>query len=205
MELRKKVESLVDGGIYRHALFYHFPGGLRFALSEGGSALDMALTALRKASVICADAFEHSATVVVHLQYFAPTCRFEMRQALRELAVAGIAIPRKSEIWTERVAQVEQNAEDVEDYWINVAFELPKSKVQNLLWCAIVSDLGTLGPHPGCLFYLIDIEHGIIVHPYDDRGMDIIGRDKEYLRRLFDTHRDWLLDYDLTAMNATFL
>lgn len=57
MDLKRITQEIV-GGPYRYALFYNFPGGLRFALSAGGSLLDQALIGLRKATVICDDVFD---------------------------------------------------------------------------------------------------------------------------------------------------
>lgn len=76
-------------------MFYNFPGGLRFELSEGngGSPLDEVLTALRKATAICDDVFVNDDKILPHLQAFAPASRFGLRKMIRELPVAGILIP----------------------------------------------------------------------------------------------------------------
>lgn len=191
--------------VYRHALFYYFPGGLRFELAEGGSAFDEVLTALRKASLICEDVFAQEASIHVHLQmYFPSSSRFQLRHTLRELGVAGLAIPRDREIWLEQVPADDKNFEDRDEFWINVAFEVPKTKLQSLIWCAVAIDFEELRPNPQCLIYLINPAQEIIIHPYDDRGMDIIGGKKEPLKKLYDSHKRWLLQYDIEAMNQTF-
>ena len=206
MTLKKRIASAVDGAVYRHALFYNFPGGLRFELSEGGSALDQVLCALRKASSICSDAFEHAATILVHIQSYSPTSRFALRDSLRELALAGISVPRNREIWLEKSVEDAGSAGEVEeDVWINAAFELPKSKLQNLLWCATVTDFWSVRPNPQCRIYLVHPSAEIVVHPYDHRGMDIIGKDKAALERLFKSHNTWLLEHDIATMSQTFL
>lgn len=190
--------------LYRHALFYNFPGGLRFELSEGGGPLDQVLTALRKALVICADVFAQEASIHIHLQKYYPSSRFQLRHTLRELELAGLSIPRCREIWAEQVPSGEQDAGDGAEFWINLAFELPKAKLQNLLWCAFTSDFPQLHPNPRCLVYLISPEQGIIVHPYDDRGMDVVGGKRAPLRKLYHEHKRWLLDYDIETMDRTF-
>ena len=80
MNFRKEIQEFV-GNTYRDALFYNFPGGLRFGLSEGvgGSPLDQVLVALRKATIICADIFTGDEVILLHLQAFAPPSRFRMR------------------------------------------------------------------------------------------------------------------------------
>jgi len=204
MRFSDKFDGLVGPDRYRHALFYNFPGGLRFELSEGGSPLDQVLTALRKASEICSDVFAQEASIQVHLQKCSPSSRFQLRHTLRELELAGLSIPRCREIWVEQGATEEQHEGDDEEFWINLAFEVPKAKLQSLLWCAFATDFGSLHPNPHCLVYLINPEQEIIVHPYDDRGMDVIGGKKAPLQKLYDSHKAWLLQYDIEAMNRTF-
>jgi hypothetical protein len=95
---QKKTQEIF-GRTYLHALFYNFPGGLRFELSEGGSPLDEVLTALRKATVICADVFDLQERILVHLKTPAPTSQFNLRKTLRELKLAGVFIPNAREVW----------------------------------------------------------------------------------------------------------
>lgn len=59
-------------------------------------------------------------------------------------------------------------------------------------------------PNPGCKIYLTNIEDGVLIHPYDDRGMDIIGPNTRVLESLFETYSDCFLDFDREAMNDTF-
>jgi hypothetical protein len=93
MSFRRRIQEIL-GSTYRHALFYNFPGGLRFELSEGSAPLDQALTALHKASVVCDDVFAGEERILVHLETWAPASRFGLRATLRELMVAGIPVPQ---------------------------------------------------------------------------------------------------------------
>lgn len=199
MRFKEIVHGLTETGNYRHALFYNFPGGLRFELSEGGSPFDQLLTALRKSAAICEDALGQG-NFVVHMQRFVSSTHFELRKSLRELDIAGIAIPMLRDVW------VEANEEDDwgEGYWVNCAFEVPSSKLQNLLWCALATDFRRIHPNPHCLIYLVNPEKGILIHPYDDRGMDVICRIPTPLKALYEKHNAWLLDYDRMAMDQTF-
>lgn len=205
MKFRDKFAGLVGPDLYRHALFYKFPGGLRFALSNGGSPLEQVLTALEKASVICSDAFSNQSSILVHLQKYAPSSRFQLRHTLRELALAGLTIPACRQVWLERVTSEEPDDDGNEEIWINLAFAVPKSKLKNLLWCALVADFGALHPNPQCLVYLINPEQEMLVHPYDDRGMDVIGKQHAALQNLFNTYKAWLLEHDIETMKQTFM
>jgi len=202
-DFRQKIRSLVGDDMYRHALFYHYPDGLRFELSSGDSALDLVLTALNKATAICTNIFEGKESVLVHLQRYAPENRFQLRSTMRELREAGIIPPRNRSVWLEQVTADETDAFD-DGYWVQCAFELPVSKVPALLWCALACDFPALRPNPRCLIYLLNLDKGIVAHPYDDRGMDVIGTERPPLEALYVKYKNWLLDYDLDAMKQNF-
>ena len=199
MNFRLKIQEII-GKKYRYALFYNFPGGLRFQLSEGGSPLDQVLVALRKATIVCDDVFAGEERILLHLQAFTPPSRFRLRPMIRELRDAGVGIPKIRDIWLEK----DDDDSDDEGYWINCAFEVSAEKLQNLLWCAVATDFGTLSPNPHCRIYLLNTNKEIIVHPYDDRGMDVIGQRKPALAGLYKRHNDLLLDHDREAMRETF-
>lgn len=202
MNLRRKTQEII-GGPYRYALFYNFPGGLRFELSVGGSPLDQALTALRKATVICDDVFGGEERILVHLEAFAPASRFGLRKMLRELCIAGLVVPKYRDVWLEVEDQADDGNESVQ--WVSCAFEVPTAKLHNLLWCAFATDFGSsLRPNPGCRVYLFNPNKGIVVHPYDDRGMDVISRRTSALVGLYERYNDLLLDYDIEVMRQTF-
>lgn len=202
MNLRRKTQEIV-GRPYRDALFYNFPGGLRFELSDGGSPLDQALTALRKATAICDDIFGGEEKILVHLEAFAPASCFGLRKILCELRTAGIVVPRVRDVWLE--AEDQTDKADESGAWVSTAFEISTAKLQNLLWCAVTADFGaSLRPSPHCKVYLLNPNKGILVHPYDDRGMDVISGDTAALAGLYDRHNNLLLDYDMEAMRETF-
>lgn len=204
MNFKRIIQGIV-GSPYRYALFYNFPGGLRFELSEGGSPLDQALTALRKATAICDDVFREEERILVHLEAFAPASRFGLRKTLRELHVAGIVVPQVRDFWLEAEDQTNEDDDDEHGYWVSCAFEVPTTKLQNLLWCAITADFGSsLSPNPHCRVYLLNPNEGIVVHPYDDRGMDVISRRTSELAGLYERHNDLLLESDMEAMRRTF-
>lgn len=201
MILREKIQKIA-GTPYRFALFYRFPGGLRFELSSGDSPLDQVLTALRRATVICDDVFRGEERILAHLQAFTSGSRFSFREMLRELRLAGIVIPSASDVWLDHIGH---DDDDAAGHWVSCAFEVPVTKLQNLLWCAVATDFGSLRPNPHCRVYLLNSRKGIVCHPYDNRGMDVIGRQKSVLAELYTRHENLLLEYDLEVMHETFM
>ena len=51
--------------------------------------------------------------------------------------------------------------------------------------------------------FIINIDKRLIFNMYDDRGLDIIAKDKETLRPLYRKFNDWILDCDREKINRT--
>ncbi|MFA0040090.1 DUF3885 domain-containing protein [Vibrio chagasii] len=52
--------------------------------------------------------------------------------------------------------------------------------------------------------YIFDLELGVLAHPYDDRGMDLVGGNKFMLSRIYKQFNSWLLKYDISIMKQWF-
>jgi len=57
MNLELEIERVFGGKAFVRPLFYSYPGGLRFALSETGGVIEQFLSALQKSTKICSDVF----------------------------------------------------------------------------------------------------------------------------------------------------
>lgn len=55
MNLRAEIDNAFGPQAFARPLFYSWPGGLRFELSETGGMIEQFLTAMRKAITICGD------------------------------------------------------------------------------------------------------------------------------------------------------
>ncbi len=204
MNLQWAIDRIFEGKAFTRPLFYSLPGGLRFSLSETGSSIEQFLLALRKAAAICSDLFPEEGTLVVCLRVHSGTNSFPHRALLQELRSAGIGIPKTRHLWHEPVHRGDWFDEDVEEHWINLAFEAPLSLLQTFLWCALAKDLGIIRPRPRCMFYLFNLKERVMAFPYDDRGMDIAGPNKHLLSTLYHKHHEYLLEYDRGVMDDSF-
>jgi hypothetical protein len=203
MSFRQIIEQQFHGLAFERPLFYKYPLGLRFELSEGGSVLEQFLTALRKAGEICGAIFNASETITVCLRTTTDTNAFAHRAIMADLQKAGIFIPKKREIWLELMPK-EDWFDETPMWWLNVAFLVPRALLENLLWCAVARDLTSIRPNPGCQIYLFNFEQALAIWPYDDRGMDVVGNDKATLRALYTQYSRYLLEYDKNKMDAAF-
>lgn len=199
MNFRSEIESVFGVQAFARPLFYSYPHGLRFGLSEGATSIGQFLVAIRKASRICADIFDGEEPVTVCLRMTGAPDRSGVRKSLAELRSAGIRIPRRRYLWME-----EESTHEDEMFSLNVAFEAPASLLQNFLWCALASDFGAIRPRPCCHVYLFNLKRCLLVFPYDDRGMDIVGPNHDLLASLYVTHNQDLLEHDRNTMKATF-
>jgi len=44
----------------------------------------------------------------------------------------------------------------------------------------------------------------LILHMYDDRGLDLIARHRSDLQAIYDAHKSWVLDYDRHRIERVF-
>jgi hypothetical protein len=199
IDLPNQIQEIFDGGAFQRPLFYNYGGGLRFELSESGSTVQMFLQAINKATAICADIFDADSEIMTCLSIWIGNSRFSVRPSLLALRQLGIKIPRERWHWADPVDE-----EDSEGWRARVAFQLPASELQSLLWIACASDFPTISPRPQCSVHLFNLAKKILVFPYDDRGMDVVGPNHELLASLYRKHNELLLDHDRDRMRATF-
>lgn len=202
MDLRTDIDLTFSSKAFARPLFYSYPGGLRFELSEGGTAIEQFLLAMSKATEICTDIFNDTEVIPVCLKSWSSGSAFSHRPQLTELKAAGIAIPKQKNMWVE-VERGEGSPDDA-DCWLYLAFEVPKEQLQNLLWCALATGFGSIRPNPDCMVYLFNLQKRIMVYPYDDRGMDVVGPNQDYLATLYRAFGRYLLEYDRPLMEASF-
>jgi hypothetical protein len=59
-------------------------------------------------------------------------------------------------------------------------------------------------PSAPVVTFLIDPVNSIMLHAYDDRGMDVMADDATKLRDAYSVFDEWLLDYDRERMGILF-
>jgi hypothetical protein len=190
MDLRETIESTFGNRAFERPLLPAFPGGIRLELSEGGTAIRQVFVALRKAEEICESVFEGEESIGVCLRFCGPEGFLAAKGGFRELRKAEIRIPGERCFWTVRASD-EDEGNEVHAH--HVAFHSPKRMLINFLWCAFAQDFGSLSPRPGFQVYLFSLGKQLWLWPYDDRGMDVVGPNREALRSLRDQFQGYLL------------
>lgn len=52
--------------------------------------------------------------------------------------------------------------------------------------------------------YFLNPEKHVIMHMYDDRGLDVIALDPDVLRGLYEGFSSWILEYDRIRIDGVF-
>jgi hypothetical protein len=60
-------------------------------------------------------------------------------------------------------------------------------------------------PAIGGRVYFFNMRSNVIMHMYDDRGLDVIATNRDALRCLYHEFNPWILDYDRARIDQTFL
>ncbi len=191
---RAEIERVFGKKALEFALFYHHDDGLRFELADGPSRIHRFLSAYQRATEIMNQVFHDSASVQVCVKFFGnPSLRAHL-SVFRSLRDCGIVLPEQHQTWCEP---------EEDTHKILIAFDVEPRYVTQLLWGVLAGELG-IRPCLLCNVYFFDLEIGVLVHPYDDRGMDVIGPNKVLLKRIYRQFGTYLLEYDKARMDRSF-
>ena len=193
-----------------YALFYAFPHALRFELGgeifcSDTEAVFRFLQAFDRARAVNRELFTTSQSVSALISYVAGARSAgqarKVRQQVKALGI-GHDLGQPS-----RIASDEEGFElDGGTFRYCHCIDLPPRSyvIDALLWGAVSREMAIEPRLRGARLYLVDFDRGILLHAYDDRGMDVIATSPDPLLPLYETFADWLLDYDRPAMDATF-
>ena len=172
------------------ALSYSYPRALLFELGTGCHPIERFLSAHKRASAVLQDAFRGASdlhvAVQIYLESEAPGVA-ALLSAFRQIQDCGLPIPMRETIRTS------QSSYDNEKWYCISVMPLQERDVPRALWAALGHDF-RIEPRLEASVYLMSRDKGILAHPYDDRGMDLIGPNTTRLKEIYNAHRAWLLE-----------
>ncbi|MFU0800159.1 MAG: DUF3885 domain-containing protein [Xylanivirga thermophila] len=189
---------------FEHPIFYHCHTGIRFEIgvgdvydNDGVPLKEYVDNALNRAMKIYNNGIKCPSILVwgVYPQNDEEKHNF---QIVFQEKIASI--PPQEEY--SRDIKVDDNkTKTTEFYW-----DLQKSKIpmEKIFQEIILGDLGGVQEFVSSV-YLFDIENHVMLHLYDDRGLDIVAYDKNTLMPLYQKFNIWILDYDRERINKIFL
>jgi len=185
------------------ALFNSHPHALRFELGIGEHPIDRFLSAHERALAVIQDAFRGARELHLAVQIFPESEIPGMRlllQCFRDLRECGLPLPLRDAIRTSQASY------DDELWHCIMVMPLQATDLSRVLWAALGHDYANIEPRPrlSAYFHVLSQDLGLLVRPYDDRGMDMIGPNTARLAEVYARHHSWLLSYDLDAMEQSF-
>lgn len=198
--MRERIKEKFGDKALDFALFYNYKTGLRFELSSSSSYIEMFLQAYNRAKSLIDFVFQDTDKVYVCLSFDGVGGYLAHLSIFRALKDCQIKIPKEHFAWQKNYEQYD------EEYILTrtfICFDLVKTEIPKFLWGTLANELG-IHPRSQCALYLFDFETNILVHPYDDRGMDIIGSNRELLKRTYEEFKEWLPDGDRKQIVAYF-
>lgn len=191
------------------ALFYSFDHALRFELGGASVGTDRPMRrffqAYQRSVAVSQRFFENSSDVFVLLSSYGMEQPDKKR--LKNLKLCGIK--RSESQYVHKTPQQDDDhiaafGCDIFRHW-DIAKLKDRQTISEILWLGIAREMGIKPSFFGSTTaYLVDPDKGLVLHLYDDRGMDLIAIEKAPLKDLYLNFNDWLLRYDLTRMKVMF-
>ncbi|HET7231546.1 MAG TPA: DUF3885 domain-containing protein [Longimicrobium sp.] len=195
---REEIEGVFGPQALAWGLFYQNAPALRFELSDGGGYVEMFTRAYDRAREILSVVFAGTSELVVVLSEAGGGGMLAHLSGFRALRGCGVPLPSPYAAWTETTG-----AEWDHEERVFLSFRCGREMLNRLLWGALATDIG-IRPRLISQLYLADLGRGILAHPYDDRGMDLIGPNHALLAELHARFNPWLLDFDRERMAGFF-
>lgn len=152
-----------------------------------------------RARAIADHALGDARELVVVLTTFNGDTPRENRALFRSLRRCGVPVGQPRAWWTESYQDGWMDQPDPRFY---AAFACGREALHRLLWGALARELGVRPRLAGDLF-IADPARGLVLHPYDDRGMDVIGP-RDALLDLYHRFNEQLLEDERPRMDAFF-
>ena len=199
---RDKIFRQFSSHVFSSPLYYASPGGLRFELATGDTVVDRFLSALQRAEEITGALFEGCDWITVCIDFHGSKSFVSCLKQYRGLRSLGVTVPRGAEHWSEKVpSQDEWSQDEPAVYRHFLLFPLQRSQLRLVLWGALAREIGIRPRLQGGL-YLFNVKVGLVAHPYDDRGMAVVGPNAARLRELYQEFSPYLLDADRPEMDG---
>ena len=187
----------------KHSIFYNCHNGIRFEIGMG-EVYDDSMKPLKKyienalsrVITIYNNGIQYPSFLMweVYPQNDKERNRFEI---LFSEKIAPVLPQEKS---SENVNMDGYSISQTQLFWNLKETKIPMVKLFREI---LLGDLGDLQEFVSSV-YIFDIVNHVMFHLYDDRGLDIVARDKNTLIPLYQELNEWILDYDIEQIDERF-
>lgn len=211
MQLPEYMKTRFPGLQLGHALFYSWTVGIRFELNadhwpnvKWDAVLNRATTLYRSVFkpgdvgfIVSGHEweFEHKDRRTGKMPELRNSVFALSRKEL--LGLHGIAGRKRITTYQDRVTKI------ISTYrWTEI--EARHIGYEHIMQALMHRDFPSKQPRVGDLVYFVNQTRNIILHMYDDRGLDIIAPEISDLRPIYEAHKDWVLAFDRLAIDQMF-
>ncbi|WP_333860864.1 DUF3885 domain-containing protein [Clostridium sp.] len=196
--------KLLGLNLLKQPIFYNCPYGIRFEIGIGdvyGKNMiprkEYVKNALRRAMTIYNNGIK-SLGILMWEVYSQPERNKGDFQILFSERITPI-LPQEE--YLKDIKSDGDIMKKIEFYWDLKKCKIPINKVFTEI---ILGDLGGMQEFVASV-YLFDIQNHIMLHLYDDRGLDIVAHDKNTLISFYKKLNTWILYYDRKQTDKIFL
>jgi hypothetical protein len=182
------------------------PYRLRFELNQGGRYVNMFTSSYDRARCLARAALPSEQVIAVIAANPDPSKElgarrrgWNRRAAYDVLGEMGVPTIVSEATWMGFIYPDEEVRP-----WEHRAVSVTWDQADILIWNQIAHDMGVM-PQAPVLSTLVDVERGVTVYAYDDRGMDITALSPDPIVEVYTRFDTWLLDYDRPRMSEAFV
>lgn len=203
--IRDEIQAAFCRDKLEHALFYNWDWGLRFELNTSGSYVEMFVSAFDRSRELLAYTFAKTKVTYLLIRFRSYDDARQQHKEMRRLKRCGFKLPEQHLFEKSSHIHYEEQEDEFTEYHHEYLFpvKINSGNYLAVLWAVCSSDIGI---HPSAKIecYFIDFERKLVAHPYDDRGMDIVAMNQQFLSYLYINYYNYLLEYDLKTMQEKF-
>ncbi|WP_022823936.1 DUF3885 domain-containing protein [Hymenobacter norwichensis] len=188
------------------ALFYSWNIGVRFDLQSEVSTSDQAYftEVVRRATSVFEAVFKPTDEVLIVVQRPRDKRYFRRRRFRANDLLFRLLNASKQEAHFQRLANRTRFASTQQLIRFTIQRSANQIPYQQILQAISYQDFSSRTPQLHDDIFFLNLRSKLILHMYDDRGLDVISSNADTLRPLYNSHHHLLLDYDRQQMLATF-
>ena len=178
-----------------HPVFYNSAVGIRFEIG-GKEGIYLCEDVVNPKYILNA----HERARKIYDRAFEPDIlRIDVFDGENEF-LKELKLPAPKEIKIKDIVQGTEKYRQELYYW-----DLSEQKVDTnqLLLEIIKGDIGGLDELVDCV-YFADSKNVVMYHLYDDRGLDVVAKEREALLSVYEEFNSWILDYDRDVIDKVF-
>ena len=185
------------------------PYRLRFELNQGGPYVNMFTSSYDRARTLARAALPAEEIIAVVAAFPDPKRELGAKSkgwtkssAFKILDEMGVPTDPAMATWAGSWWPDDATDDEVEP-WVHRAIPVTWEQADVLNWNQVAHDIG-VNPQAPVMSKLVDLERGVSVSVYDDRGMDVTALNQSTIADIYSRFDDWLLDYDRPRMAEGF-